>query len=397
MQNSKNYDRIAAVIFMATWGIVFLDRLTASQASDVIIRALDLTTVQFSALTSLSNLSFAVSSVVIGFLSDRTGKRKAFLFPFVLICGLIALGCVFVRDYRALLVLRIASGFFEGPVLSLMMAILADISTKGRFGSNAGITAAGVSIFANTMGPPLVTRLATGFSWNIPYAVTGVLQIAAALVILFVIKELKSGAEQCSPVGLRDIARGLVSSRNVVLCIIIGIFSMTGYWSMQIFAPIYLTNVMKLPPVTRGTVSAVMGLIFIFSQLLVPALSDRIGRKKALILALIFGALAPLSMWIAAGSSLSVCFYCIFGGLIATTSALFGNVIPMESLPDNMRTSAAGVVMGISEIIGGMLWPLLAGRLYDRIGDIVPVMMITGIIFILAVLVSFGLKETNKK
>lgn len=397
MQNQKNYDRIAAIIFMVTWGIVFLDRLTASQASDVIIKALDLSTVQFSALTSLSNLSFAVSSVVIGFLSDRTGKRKAFLFPFVLVCGLIAFGCVFVRDYRALLVLRIASGFFEGPVLSLMMAILAEISTKGRFGSNAGITAAGVSIFANTMGPPLVTRLATRFSWNIPYAVTGTLQIAAALVILFVIKERKSGAEQGSTFGIRDIAKGLVSSRNVVLCIIIGIFSMTGYWSMQIFAPIYLTNVMKLPPVTRGTVSAVMGFIFIFSQLLVPAMSDRIGRKKALILALVFGALAPLSMWIAAGSSVSVYFYCIFGGLIATTSALFGNVIPMESLPDNMRTSAAGVVMGISEIVGGMIWPLLAGRLYDRIGDIVPVMMITGIIFILAIMVSFGLKETNKK
>jgi len=376
---------------------VFMDRLTASQASDVIIKALELTPVQFSSLTSLSNLSFSISSVIIGLLSDRSGRRKAFLFPFVLCCGIVSLGCVFAPGYKTLLALRIASGFFEGPVLCLMMAILAEISLPGRFGSNAGITAAGVSIFANTMGPPVVTRLSSGISWHIPYAVTGVLEIAAALAILFLIKELPSGSDKGRDISVYGIFKGLFSSRNVVLCIVIGIFGMTGYWSMQIFAPIYLTNVMKLPPVTRGNISSIMGFIFIFTQLLIPALSDRIGRKKALMTAILLGAVSPLTMWLLAGSRVSLACYCVFGGLIATTSALFGNVIPMESLPEHMRTSAAGIIMGISEIAGGMIWPLLASKMYEKIGDIVPVMMITGIIFILAAAICLGLKETLKR
>lgn len=393
-KKQKSYGFWLSILFMLAWGTLFWDRLVVSQESDVIMAALGLREVQFTALTALGNFIYAISGIVMGAISDRTGRRKGLLVPFLAGCGLVSLACTFCRSYPALLALRMAAGFFEGPALTLMTAILVQYSFPGTFGRNSGIVAAGVSVVANTIGPIVVTRLITAFSWTSPYYLTGGLQILFALLILLFAREV-TPAEQTA--SAEEKLPSLWRNRNFLMCAGVGIFGWVGYWSTQIFAPIYLSDVMGMQPVQRGTVSAVMGFIFIFTQLLVPWLSDRIGRCPALAGAYLLAILSPLGMWLLPGTGVSVVLYCICGGMVATTSALFAGVIPMESLPDRQKASACGLIMGMAEIVGGTAWPLVAGAVGEAIGGVRGIMAVVAVLFVFSVVCALGLHETRVK
>ena len=394
-KKQKQYGFWLSILFMLAWGTLFWDRLVASQESDVIMAALGLSGVQFTALTALGNLLYAISGIVMGAVSDRTGKRKGLLVPFMAACGLTALACAFCRSYPALLILRMAAGFFEGPALTLMTAILVQYSYPGTFGRNSGIVAAGVSVVANTIGPVVVTRLITARGWTTPYYLTGAMQILFAVLILLFAREVQP--EKTAADTAREKPVSLWKNRNFLLCAGVGIFGWVGYWSTQIFAPIYLSDIMGMEPVRRGTVSAVMGFVFIFTQLLVPWISDRIGRRPALAGAYLLAILSPLGMWLLPGTGPSVVGYCVCGGMVATTSALFAGVIPMESLPDTQKASVCGLIMGMAEIVGGTAWPLAAGAVSGAIGGVRGIMAVVAVLFVFSAVCALLLRETRVK
>jgi MFS family permease len=402
IKERQRYGWIVTVIFFFTWGFIFLDRLAISFASNVLIENLNLTPIQFSSLTAISTLAFAVSSIVMGIISDKSGYRKRILFPFTLIAGILSFACSFAQDYSTILILRACVGFFEGPSMTLIMAILAHASFGGTFGRNAGIVGAGVAVLANTIGPILITRVVASYSWQYAFKVSGVLLVLASLVVAVIIREVKSDGvptkqDRNEAPKSKASMSALFGNKNFVLCVLIGICCMVGYWTTMIFAPMYLTNVMELSTLDRGYVSTIMGAIFIVIQLFIPAFSDKVGRRPVMIYSFIACVLSPLSMWLAAGMFVSLAGYCVFGGIPGAMPTLFANVVPMESLPDELKTSAGGIILGLSEVLGGVIWPLFAGGIMNKMGGVDKVMMISAILLaICAVLCSF-LNESNPK
>ncbi len=71
---------------------------------------------------------------------------------------------------------------------------------------------------------------------------------------------------------------------------------------------------------------------------------------------------------------------------------MYGNVIPMEALPDRLKASASGIIMGIAEILGGCIWPLVA----SRFSHISPVMAVTTLLILCALACVMLLPETNR-
>jgi Sugar phosphate permease len=394
--NKKDYGLMISIIFFLNWGFIFLDRLTVSLTSEVLMKTLSLSPLQFSSLTAISTLAFAISSIVMGIVSDRTGWRKRILVPFTIAAGVISFSCSFTSSYTTLLILRTLVGFFQGPVMTLMIAILAQRSSKGTFGRNAGIVAAGVAVIANTLGPILITQTITAFDLFTVFKITGLLQIVIGIVVAMSIKEVEVSKTDNNK-QVKSSMGQLFKNKNFVLCTIIGIFCMTGYWTTMIFAPMYLTNIMGMSTTQRGITSSVMGLIFIPLSLSVPFISDKIGRKPIMFVAYIACALSPLGMWIFAGTFISVVIYCIFGGFPASTQPLFANIIPMESLPDHLKTSAAGTIQGLAELFGGALWPLIAGGIAEYFGGIPSIMLIATVLLLACVLLSSMLIESNTR
>lgn len=394
----KRYEWMVSFIFFFAWGLTFLNRLSTNFAADTLIEEFSINNTQYSLLSSVFAITYAAASIFGGMLSDGLGMRKRLLAPMILAGGAISILGAFCQSFTQLLIVRGLTGLCVGSTMTLMMAILSVVSSEGKFGRNSGIMATGVSILANTLGPILVTQVISMFSWRACFILTGALMLAAGLVVLLYVKEVPvdRAAQNSDQKGHKSSFKELFTNRNFLISCLIGVFSMVGYWTTMIFAPLYMTNVMELSSTTMGYVVSALGIIFIPYALFVPTISDKIGRKPALLIAYLISMLSPLGMFIFSGSILSLVVYVIAGGMPGALPPIFSSIIPMESLPDHLKASGGGIVLGLGEILGGSLWPIIAGMISDRTG-IPAVMGISALSFVVCILLCIVLKESNQR
>src|SRR4029078_13211135 len=102
-------------------------------------------------------------------------------------------------------------------------------------------------------------------------------------------------------------------------------------------------------------------------QFAIPAVSDFVGRRLATVVSLI---VAAVFLWFfihATADNHARVFVLLFGPALFNFGALaiLAGPIPAEAAPPGLIASAAGLVIGASEIFGGGVAPYIAGRLAD--------------------------------
>jgi MFS transporter, ACS family, hexuronate transporter len=125
----------------------------------------------------------------------------------------------------------------------------------------------------------------------------------------------------------------------------------------------------------------------------VSSLSDYIGRKPAIIGFSFLGVILPLAALSFTGNAWVMAVIFFFGWALNGVFPLFMATIPSESVDPRLTASLTGIVMGIGEVIGGVLSPSLAGTLSDHYGRDSIMWLMFGLC-IAAGIVGFGLRET---
>ena len=119
---------------------------------------------------------------------------------------------------------------------------------------------------------------------------------------------------------------------------------------------------------------AAFGAGFAIFGVLVPAISDRIGRKST---SLIFGVLSiftPLAVVYLDSVGLIVALVFLFSSGMGV-GALLMSVIPTESVPVKYAGITVGLTIGIGELFGGVLNPILSGIAADAFGLQAPLLI----------------------
>jgi MFS family permease len=75
MDHSKRYESTLVAILFLTWGTVFLDRMSQLYLAPYIVPEFHLTHAQVGLLASVLAITWAISTLVFGALSDRLGRR----------------------------------------------------------------------------------------------------------------------------------------------------------------------------------------------------------------------------------------------------------------------------------------------------------------------------------
>jgi MFS family permease len=144
-----------------------------------------------------------------------------------------------------------------------------------------------------------------------------------------------------------------------------------------------------------GFVWSAFGLSAIFWQLIIPSISDYIGRKPAVITFCLLSVITPLVMYLYPAGWISIAAIILLGGIIVSVTSFYASIIPMETLPSHLAATSSAVILGIGELVGALVTGV-SGSLADTYGLSI-VMMIAAVLFFITAFIAIPLIETNKR
>ena len=373
---------------------MFIDRLALGFLASYVATDLALTNFQLGLLSSSFSLSFALSGYGISSISDRAGNRRTFLVGCTLAFSLLSAATGLTRGFVFLLVVRLLLGVSEGPVLPLLQSVMIPASSASRRAFNAAfLQNVAPFLLGQLLGPILLTHLAEAVTWRVTFLLSAV----PGLVLVPILHRLigRSSPAPTFSTGARkpDYSSRvkLFRIRNLMLCV--GIAACTGTWILllNMFLPLYLVRMGGYPVTKMGLIVSLLGVGGCLSSLTLPPLSDRIGRKPVLIGGLSLGLVAPLGALLALHNPEVLMIAVALGGLALGCTPLTITLVPADSVPPHALARAIALTSASSAVIGGVIMPALAGRLADRWGLQIPIIIALGAACI-GVLVAFGLE-----
>jgi MFS family permease len=392
-KNIFSYENKLLVLLTFTFGFVLFDRMALNFMVPFFDKELGLNNTQIGLLASLLALAWAISGYVVGTLSDKTMKRKKYLLISVAVFSICSFISGIAASFAFLLVARIIMGFAEGPVLPLSQSIMATASTEKRRGFNMGFMQSFGSNLLGTMIAPLtLVALATNFGWRNAFFIAGIPGLLLAIIGYFVITERPAkefSARQRQKASIAD----LLKYRNVWITLLLSGCMMTWMFAQITFLPKYLVADKFFSEENMGKTMAVFGLAALIWGAIVPALSDKLGRKPVVIVFFLLSMVMPLAVVYGENNFGSLAPLIFLG---ATTMGCFPIVlaiIPTETVPKQYLAQTMGFVMGIGELVGGFVAPAIAGWSADKFGLHAPFLIAAGAALI-AALIAFLLIET---
>lgn len=385
-------NRLVAILAVAG-GVAALDAQAIFYLSAFIVPALHLTGGQMGLIGSAVLVGWALSGVAMARLSDRIGRRVPFLvgafLSFALLSGVSGLASSFAAMFLA----RFAMGMAEGPVIPIKQALVMAESTPSRRGLNMGIVQNfGAQLIGTLLAPLMLVAVAERVGWRWCFLIAGVPGALIALAIGKWVAEPPRGIVQAS--DRPALTEAL--TRNTLLCVSIGTCSVGWYFLILTFAPLFLTGALGFTPLVMAKVMGAMGAAGAIAAIAVPGLSDRIGRKPAVILFSLIGIVAPLGLIMLPREPLVIGGAMLVGCLMSGTFPLFMATIPQESVPVGVRATATAMVVASAQVAGGLLGPSVGGQLADTYGLKAPMILAAAMAGFAAITAMF-LHETSKR
>lgn len=397
------YENAALALLSLAFCLVFFDRMSLTFLLPYVVREIKLSNTEVGLMSSVLSLTWAASGFLLGSYADRHRQRKAVLVIAVIGFSLCTMLSGVVTGIASLLIVRAIMGLAEGPVLPITQSVMAQASSPGRRGFNMGVLQNGVSsIVGAILGPPLLVALAEAYGWRQALLVAGVPGLLiAGLVWVFLRDPDRAPLVASTPTQSEGAApavqlgtRQLLGYRNVVVCMVGA--SALGTWTlvMMAFTPLYLVQQRGMSPQAMGGIMSAFGLAVLVGGILVPALSDRFGRRPVTVLFCLLSVLAPLVVT-SLQAPLPVFAAAVFVSYLGVGCfPLLMATVPAETVPAGNLARALGLIMGVAEVVGGVIAPAVAGMLGDALSPAMPFYLCAGGA-VVAGLACLGLVETS--
>lgn len=395
LERSARALEIRTVLLLGfAYGFAFFDRMAMSFLGPYVVEDLHLSNTQLGALGSALSVTWALGAYRIGRWSDTIGRRKPFLLTALVVFSVCSVISGMAQDFNTLFAARAVMGAVEGPFLPICLAIIAAFTPPVRRGLNAGIAQ---NVFGSLMGNALaplllINVLAERWNWHVAFYVSGIPGLILALLIWRAVPEPPQ--ETAAATAPARSALSMLLEPNIALCAAISCMMVGSMVTGSIFLPLYFKSMMGLEPTTIGWIMFVLGICPAVGGVLVPWLSDRMGRRTPMIVFCGLLALCPLAALYVHGSLVLMTALMFIGWLGAGTFPLFMGIVPAETLSFRGAATAMGLVVAVGELTGGFLSPLAGGWAGDRYTLAAP-LVLQAAMPLIAMLLALALRETN--
>jgi len=396
MQLSRKTEWTTVVAMTLIWGFVGLNRVGISYLFPILRPLFHLQLTQVGLLISGTSITWAFSTLIGGYLSDRLGLKRIYLIG--ILAAAVFSGLVGAAwDFLSLFIVRDLIGLGDGIGWSVGQGIVGKVSRPAQRAFNQGFVSAGYTLVGVGVGAFLITQIALNLGWRNVY---WILALPAVLLVLLLARLLpniqpahrENGAKAADALSLKAFL-DLFRSWQMAVLIILNVVVLVWISGFLGFAPLFLQN-LHYSLATSGLIITAVGLCGTVGQLILPYLSDVIGRKPvctgALVisaLCLIVGSLVALPT-LALASLMAISGFCSFGSQPVITATIVA-----ESVPSSQTAGALGVTNFFAVFLGATLIPVALGAIGDRAGIAATIMTI-GIIQGAGVVLALVLRET---
>ena len=361
-----SYENGIVLLMALTFGCLFFDRLALNFLMPYVSKDLQLNNTQIGLLAGGLSLAWAVSSFFTTAWAETNNKKKIVFIVAVFIFSICSFGSGIALSFTTLLIARLVMGFAEGPVIPLAQNFVERESSPHRLGLNSGILQAfGSALFGSILAPVLLVKIAENVGWRSAFYIAGIPGLLMGLIAWWYIKP--STAESKGKQDSSTLNIGELLQYNNIKWGIPTACCIFGWWFATLpFISKYFVDAQGMSNDEMGKTMGLLGVSGLLSSIIVPALSDKIGRKPVLLGAIALGIFYPFAVYFLKGSGvqLPAMFLTYF---TMGTLPIIAAVIPSEAVPIHLKAKAIGLITAIGEIVGGVLVPALAGVLSDKI------------------------------
>jgi MFS family permease len=346
-------------------------------------------------MTSAFTISRATSSIPLGGLSDKVGRKKMIVIG-LLTYGIATFAYALASDWVHLAGLRAVQGISAGMLWPSATALIADEVPPGSRGKALGTFNAAAT--AGLLGGPALGGALQVFarnnlqfdivdSFRVPFYAGGLLGILSAVLALKLVAEhpIKS------PINPNGISIANVAPKfKKTFYSLLGLAFAHGF-SLSFIGPIivfYVQHQFNLPiDITISTMAIAFflsGLANTVSQFFMGRVADRWGRKNILLFGVLFSQLATIAIAFAPTVLIVIV-------VMTARAALSASYLPALSsmqediIPRSARGKLTGVMDAVSNM-GSVLGPIVGFALYDYVGRNTP-FFATAVIFFFAIFV----------
>ena len=293
--------------------ITYADKQVIGFAAEPLIKEFSLNGSQWGIVGSSFFILFIITSFIGGTWSDRIGTTRMI---FIVLAGvtIIQFGSFAIIGLPMLILYRVLLGAAEGPMNPSGLSFISRVFPEELRGLAVSVFVAGASI-GGIISAPILVGMMEKFGWQWTFislgAVSLILLVIWALFDRYTKNKQNVATVQAKKLKWSDIGPVL---RNPACFLTIALSASTSWliiW-LALWAPVYLTKVIKLTSMEMAYAIAGTGIVSLVLVFLISSISDRIFKKT--------NSYRMARVWVAGIST-------IIGGLALACIPLLGNSV----------------------------------------------------------------------
>ena len=368
MNSARMRELSTVAILTLGFGLVGIDRFLISTLFPTIAHDLHLGYGDIGTITGALAIAWGIAALFMGNLSDHIGRRRVLvgaLLAFSIMIGASGLA----SGLLGLVLVRLIMGFADGAYAPASISATIEASPPERHGRNIGIQQMMLPLLGLGVAPLMVTALLRVIEWRSIFVVFAL----PGLLVTWLTWRVVAGGTPTASAAVRSPLRDwrtVLGYRNVRILMICMLCWLSCIVVSSALLPSYLLDYLKLSNGQMGTIMSAIGFGSAVGTLVLPWLSDRIGRRPVML----FGTLgAGVSLaWLSSlgAESVGALFWTLFAVHFFNNALITLTVGPLctETVPPALMATASGVIIAVGELLGGGLGPIAAGQVAERFG-----------------------------
>ena len=333
-------------------------------------------------MTACSAAAATITTLLMGAVSDRLGKRKLLISTGYILWGLSIIAFAFLDPHSSITFVA-HNVFLAGTLIVIMDCVMT------FFGSTANDAAFNAFVTDNTTENnrskvesvlsvfPLLALIAVILvagifvdvegpkRWDIFFYIFGGITLVIGIVTIFLAPKdiVKANKEEPYWKNIIHGFRPSVIKANPILYITLIAFMVFNI-GLQVFMPYFILYVQNVLGITGDSFTVSLGAVLLIASLITVVFGlfmDKIGKNKIMIPALIVGAVGGITIFaIPGGQGMGTQVGLIIGGIVLMSGYLISTAVLGAKVRDYTPSNEVGLFQGV-RMIFTVLIPMLIG------------------------------------